>query len=105
MPIRARTFATPERFTPCTSQASRCRRSGPCARDVRLTNAGAEPMASSDSVVVKSDPPAVAHAAAVAPTRVRHIVLWLTVVAYMITYIDRVVISAAVPSIQEEFGF
>jgi MFS family permease len=32
-------------------------------------------------------------------------VLWLTVAAYMITYIDRVVISAAVPSIQAEFGF
>ena len=38
-------------------------------------------------------------------TRVRHAVLWLTVAAYMITYIDRVVISAAVPSIQQEFGF
>lgn len=41
----------------------------------------------------------------VSPTRVRHIVLWLTVVAYMITYMDRVVISSAVPSIQKEFGF
>lgn len=39
------------------------------------------------------------------PTRVRHIVLWLTVAAYMITYMDRVVISAAVPVIQKEFGF
>src|SRR5918994_639262 len=39
------------------------------------------------------------------PTRVRHIVLWLTVAAYMITYMDRVVISAAVPMIQKEFGF
>lgn len=39
------------------------------------------------------------------PTRVRHQVLWLTVAAYMITYMDRVVISTAVPSIQEEFGF
>lgn len=39
------------------------------------------------------------------PTRVRHLVLWLTVAAYMITYMDRVVISAAVPVIQEEFGF
>lgn len=38
------------------------------------------------------------------PTRVRHIVLWLTVAAYMITYMDRVVISAAVPSIQKELG-
>lgn len=31
--------------------------------------------------------------------------LWLTVVAYMITYMDRVVISSAVPAIQREFGF
>ncbi len=38
------------------------------------------------------------------PTRVRHVVLWLTVLAYMITYMDRVVISSAVPSIQKEFG-
>ncbi len=40
-----------------------------------------------------------------APTRVRRAVLWLTVAAYMITYMDRVVMSAAVPSIQKEFGF
>src|SRR5688572_23984278 len=39
------------------------------------------------------------------PTRTRHLVLWLTVAAYMITYMDRVVFSAAVPSIQSEFGF
>mgnify|MGYP001792679947 CR=1 FL=1 len=39
------------------------------------------------------------------PTRVRHIVLWLTVAAYMITYMDRVVIGSAMPSIQKEFGF
>ena len=39
------------------------------------------------------------------PTRVRHIVLWLTVAAYMITYMDRVVISAAAPLIREEYGF
>jgi sugar phosphate permease len=39
------------------------------------------------------------------PTRTRHIVLWLTVAAYMITYMDRVVISASVPVIQEQFGF
>jgi sugar phosphate permease len=39
------------------------------------------------------------------PTQTRHVVLWLTVAAYMITYMDRVVISAAVPSIQEEYGF
>jgi MFS family permease len=41
----------------------------------------------------------------VRPTRVRYIVLVLTISAYMITYIDRVVISSAVPSIQKEFGF
>lgn len=39
------------------------------------------------------------------PTRIRHVVLWLTVLLYMITYMDRVVMSAAVPSIQKEFGF
>jgi MFS family permease len=39
------------------------------------------------------------------PTRVRHIVLWLTVAAYLITYMDRVVISSAAPLIREEFGF
>ena len=32
-------------------------------------------------------------------------VLGLTVAAYMITYMDRVVISSAVPAIQKEFGF
>src|SRR6516164_2391222 len=40
-----------------------------------------------------------------APTRVRRTALGLTVAAYMITYMDRVVMSAAVPSIQKEFGF
>ncbi len=39
------------------------------------------------------------------PTRIRYVVLWLTVAAYMITYMDRVVIAAAVPVIQKEFGF
>src|SRR5919107_1426620 len=39
------------------------------------------------------------------PTRIRHVVLWLTVALYLITYMDRVVISAAIPSIQKEFGF
>ncbi|MBU3078594.1 MFS transporter [Sphingomonas quercus] len=38
------------------------------------------------------------------PTRVRHAVLWLTVAAYMITYMDRVVISTTAPMIQKEFG-
>jgi sugar phosphate permease len=40
-----------------------------------------------------------------APSRVRYRVLGLTVLAYMITYIDRVCISNAAPSIQKEFGF
>jgi len=39
------------------------------------------------------------------PTRVRHQVLWLTVAAYMITYMDRVAISSAAPYIREEMGF
>jgi sugar phosphate permease len=39
------------------------------------------------------------------PTRVRYIVLLLTVAAYLITYLDRTLLSAAAPSIQKEFGF
>jgi sugar phosphate permease len=39
------------------------------------------------------------------PTRVRHLVLWLTVAAYVITYMDRVVIASAAPNIRAEFGF
>jgi len=46
-----------------------------------------------------------AHSPPARPTRTRHVVLWLTVAVYMITYMDRVVISAAMPSIKEEFGF
>ena len=62
-------------------------------------------MAAGDQVnisTLSTEPPA---AAGAPPTRVRHVVLGLTVAAYMITYMDRVVISAAVPSIQKEFGF
>lgn len=44
-------------------------------------------------------------AAIVRATRTRHVVLWLTVAAYMITYMDRVVIASAVPAIRAEFGF
>jgi MFS transporter, ACS family, glucarate transporter len=47
----------------------------------------------------------VAGSKSVRPTRVRHTVLWLTVMAYMVTYMDRGVISAAAPYIQKEFGF
>ncbi len=39
------------------------------------------------------------------PTRVRHVVLAMTVAIYMITYMDRTVIASAVPSIRAEFGF
>lgn len=42
---------------------------------------------------------------AIRPTRVRHIILWLTVLLYMVTYFDRVLISTAMPTIQKEFGF
>ncbi len=38
-------------------------------------------------------------------TRVRHLVLGLTVLVYMITYMDRVIISTALPVIRDEFGF
>jgi len=50
-------------------------------------------------------PPVSTQSGPAAPTRVRYVVLSLTVAAYMITYMDRVAISAAVPSIQKEFGF
>ena len=49
--------------------------------------------------------PVLDHAAAVRPTHVRHVVLGLTVAAYMITYMDRVNIASTVPVIQKEFGF
>jgi sugar phosphate permease len=39
------------------------------------------------------------------PTRVRHMVLGLTVLVYMITYMDRVIISTALPVIRSQFGF
>ncbi|EQB33391.1 MFS transporter permease [Sphingobium ummariense RL-3] len=39
------------------------------------------------------------------PTRARHAVLWLTVLAYLITYMDRVVIATAAPVIEQEYGF
>jgi sugar phosphate permease len=39
------------------------------------------------------------------PTRARHAVLWLTVLAYLITYMDRVVIATAAPAIEAEYGF
>lgn len=39
------------------------------------------------------------------PTRVRHRVLGLVVLAYFVTYLDRVLISNAMPVIQQEFGF
>jgi MFS transporter, ACS family, glucarate transporter len=48
---------------------------------------------------------AIANARGHRPTRVRHVVLWLTVLAYMVTYMDRTVIGSAAPSIQHEFGF
>jgi len=39
------------------------------------------------------------------PTHVRHLVLALTVAAYMITYMDRVNIASTVPVMQKELGF
>ncbi|MBM6577260.1 MFS transporter [Microvirga sp. SRT01] len=59
-----------------------------------------------DTIVPSAAVPRVGDgAASVRPTRVRHVVLWLTVLAYLITYMDRVVIATAAPSIQKEFGF
>jgi sugar phosphate permease len=48
---------------------------------------------------------AVSETAQQRPTAFRHVVLWLTVLAYLITYIDRVVIGSAMTSIEKEFGF
>src|SRR5882724_2093663 len=39
------------------------------------------------------------------PSNIRRNVLWLMVAVYMITYMDRVVIATAAPSIQKEFNF
>jgi len=39
------------------------------------------------------------------PSGIRHRVLWLAVVAYMITYMDRVCIGHAAPAIRQEYGF
>jgi hypothetical protein len=39
------------------------------------------------------------------PTRARHVVLWMTVAVYMLTYMDRVVLSAALPNMSRELGF
>jgi MFS family permease len=39
------------------------------------------------------------------PTLVRHVVLWLTVAVYMITYMDRGVMSATLPVLRQELGF
>jgi len=39
------------------------------------------------------------------PTRVRHVVLAMTVAIYMITYMDRTIIASAIPAIRTEFGF
>src|SRR4029078_6236655 len=38
------------------------------------------------------------------PTRVRHVVLGLTVAAYMITYMDRQILALARPAIRVEIG-
>ncbi len=39
------------------------------------------------------------------PTRARHVVLWMTVAVYMLTYMDRVVLSAATTDMRKELGF
>ena len=46
-----------------------------------------------------------APATSVQPTRVRHVVLGITVAVYMITYMDRVIISTALPVMRQELGF
>ncbi|UIJ44174.1 MFS transporter [Sphingomonas cannabina] len=60
-------------------------------------------MTSEAAVAEQRDTAAAAGAAR--PTRARHVVLWLTVLAYLITYMDRVVIATAAPVIEREYGF
>jgi sugar phosphate permease len=49
-------------------------------------------------------PPGRGEASGERPTHVRHIVLGLTVAAYMITYMDRQILAVARPVIREELG-
>ncbi len=44
-------------------------------------------------------------AATMKPTRVRHMVLFLAVILYMTTYMDRTFLSTAIPAAQKEFLF
>src|SRR4030088_3600159 len=44
------------------------------------------------------------YASGARPTHVRHVVLALTVIAYMITYMDRQVLAVARPVIRDELG-
>ena len=44
------------------------------------------------------------HAAAQRPTRVRHVVLLLTVLAYAITYMDRQILAVLSPTILHDVG-
>jgi sugar phosphate permease len=39
------------------------------------------------------------------PTHVRHVILGITVAVYMITYMDRVIISTALPVMRQDLGF
>ena len=48
--------------------------------------------------------PSPASAPTARPTHVRHAVLGLTFAAYMITYMDRILLSSAAPSIRSELG-
>lgn len=57
------------------------------------------------TIEAASLPASGAAAAPARPTRARHVVLWLTVLAYLITYMDRVVIATAAPVIEKEYGF
>ena len=49
-------------------------------------------------------PPSTESTSGMRPTRVRHVVLGLTVAAYMITYMDRQILAVARPTIMKELG-
>src|SRR5882672_2341229 len=71
----------------------------------RISREMARSYTSSDVQIKPGAAPAEAVEVQERPSNIRRNVLWLTVAVYMITYMDRVVIATAAPSIQKEFNF
>src|SRR5215472_14691671 len=53
---------------------------------------------------VESSAPAAQTASSQRPSHIRHLVLGLTVIAYMITYMDRQILAVARPVIRDQLG-